>query len=441
MNPPNRAQLDALGDFLASRREVILAACRKAADADPGQTTVRSLTRSQFDDHIPEVLDAFELKLRSRPGGVVAQAADALKKQEEVKHGLHRWQQGYRLRELMHEWGHLQLCLFAQLEVFAMGHPECDRATIAEASRQMIALVSGAIGESTAQYERMQQAEAAGHVDDLVQALASVNEIERRRAALIREAVHDLNSNVFGVTLAAKRLGQPDLAGTERTEFATLLEQGVKSVTAMLGELTVLARLEAGQEHREIAAFDAASLVSEVCTVNRPLAGEHGLFLIEAGPPRLQVEGDAGRVRRLLQNLLANALKYTERGGVFVNWGEEKGKWWLMIKDTGPGLSAGSETPLFVGLKDATASARETDEKTAAQKGETSQVLTPPQSRAEAKEASPRKPGEGIGLSIVKRLCELLDASLEVASSPETGTAFRIVFPAHYPLTLTENVA
>jgi signal transduction histidine kinase len=42
------------------------------------------------------------------------------------------------------------------------------------------------------------------------------------------------------------------------------------------------------------------------------------------------------------------------------------------------------------------------------------------------------QPGEGIGLSIVKRLCELLDASLEVASSPDTGTTFRVVLPLHY---------
>jgi signal transduction histidine kinase len=40
--------------------------------------------------------------------------------------------------------------------------------------------------------------------------------------------------------------------------------------------------------------------------------------------------------------------------------------------------------------------------------------------------------GEGIGLSIVKRLCELLDASMELDSAPDVGTTFRIVFPRHY---------
>ena len=111
MPPTPSSQLAALSDLLAARRGAILMAWRRAARADPEQTTGRSLTIGQFLDHIPQILDAFELKLRSRPGGVAARAADMDKKEEEVKHGLHRWQQGYRLKELMNECGHLQFCL------------------------------------------------------------------------------------------------------------------------------------------------------------------------------------------------------------------------------------------------------------------------------------------------------------------------------------------
>ena len=103
---------------------------------DPVQTTARSLTRSQLHDHIPEVLDAFERKLRSSPGGQEARAADVEKTQEEVKHGRHRWQQGYRLPELLHEWGHLQLCLFEEIEAYAAAHADFGHDTLAEANRQ-----------------------------------------------------------------------------------------------------------------------------------------------------------------------------------------------------------------------------------------------------------------------------------------------------------------
>jgi signal transduction histidine kinase len=424
-------QLDALSDYLNTRRDAILLAWRKAAHADPEQTTARSLTRGQFNDHIPEVLDAFELKLRSHPGGIDARAADIAKRQEEVKHGLHRWQQGYRLQELMHEWGHLQLCLFDEVEAFATRNPDFQHEALAEANRQMIVLVNEAISESTNQYARLQKAEAAGHVRDLERALASVSELERRRSTLIHQAVHDLRGDVQAVSTAAEVLRETETAA-ERAEFATLVQKGVESVTVMLGELMELARLEAGQEHRDVAPFDASLLVRELCEVKMPVARERGLYLHAEGPPALPVSGDINKVRRLLQNLVLNALKYTQVGGVTVSWAEEKESWWLMVKDTGPGILAGPGAPMILGLKEATASARESDEKTAETKGEVSHVLTPPEGAANIIRPPHQEAGEGIGLSIVKRLCELLDASLELASSAEEGTTFRVVFPRAY---------
>ncbi|MCX6954038.1 MAG: ATP-binding protein [Verrucomicrobia bacterium] len=425
-------QLDALCRHLAARRAAILLAWRQAADDDPQQTTVHSLTRGQFNDHIPQVLDAFERQLRAQPGGAASEAAGRETKREEIKHGLHRWQQGYRLQEIMHEWGHLQLCLFDEVAGFAASHPGFGARTLAAANRRMIVLVSDAISESTAQYERMQRAEAEGRMADLEGALASINEVERRRAALIHEAVHDIDGNVFGVTLAAKLLGGTEIEAAERAEFAEVLQQGVQSVTEMLRDLKELARLEAGRETREIATFDAAELVRELGNFHRPIADGRGLFLEVRGPRKLMVEGDAAKVRRLLQNLLLNALKYTERGGVTMSLGEEAENWWLMIKDTGPGLLAGPGAPIVRGLKEATASARESDEKEAAIQGERSHVLVPPPRGTAALQSIHQQPGEGIGLSIVKRLCELLDASLEMASAADTGTTFRVVLPRTY---------
>ncbi len=425
-------QLVALSDLLATRREAILSTWRKLDRADPEQMTGRALTIGQFLDHVPAILDAYELRLRSRPGGADARTAEVEKKQEGIKHGLHRWQQGYRLKELISECGHLQLCVFEELGGIVAAHPELEPAALSEAHRQLLRLINDAIGESAAQYERMQQAEAASRVVDLTSAMATVDELEQRRATLIHQAVHDLNSDVLGVSMAATMVGRTGMDEADRLEAAKFLQRATQGLTTMLAELMDLARLEAGQEDRAIAAFDAGALITELCDANQPFAHERKLFLKTEGPANLDVEGDADKVRRVAKNLLVNALKYTVEGGVTVGWGEEKENWWLSVKDTGPGMLTDEGTSMVDGLQEATASAKESDEKSAAIKGETSQVLPSPEEPATPTAHSRHHPGEGIGLSIVKRLCELLDASLEIASSAGSGTTFRVVFPRRY---------
>lgn len=427
-----------LADFsahLAARREAILRAWREAANADPAQTTVSSLTRAQFNDHIPPLLDAFERKLRARPGGGRATEADQAKTQEDVKHGLQRWQQGYRLGELMHEWGHLHVCLANEIDAFAREHPGIRVATLVAAHRELISLISEGINRSAGEYARLQQAEAAGHVRDLQQALANVTAIEHRRAELIRQAVHDLRGNVQSVSTAADVLSEAKLAENDRREFAKLVQQGVGTVSEMLEELMVLARLEAGQELREIHPFDAAKLLHDLCTSTRQFAATQSLFLQTEGPESLPVEGDAGKVRRMIQNLLLNALKYTSDGGVSLSWGKESNSWWVIVKDTGPGLRAGPGAPIAEDFKEATASAREAASTDVSASHEPSSVLPLPPGGSLLALRQAQQAGEGIGLSIVKRLCELLDASLEMTSSASTGTTFRIVFPCQYPPT------
>lgn len=424
MTETNIRDLRALGAYLATRRDAILEATRHFANRDPAQTTIGSLTKAQFDDHIPPVLDGFARKLQELPGD--GPGADAQRQIEENKHGLHRWQQGYRLRELLHEWGHLHHSIFDELESFARSHPEVNASTYAEANRQLIAFVNEAVSESAGQYARLQQDEASGHLRDLQRALTQVQEIERSRGRLIHQAVHDLRGNVQSVSSAADVLRDVGVPENERIVFLNVLQQGVEAVATTMTNLMDLARLEAGQERRRLAAFDASELIGEFCSVTQSIARERDLYLRVEGPPTLPVEGDAEKVRRILQNLVLNALKYTTTGGVTVSWAAEGAvHWWIMIKDTGPGLMAGPGAPMVGDLKEATAHARESEDPA-------KPVLPALEPGSPPVLPAAQQPGEGIGLSIVKRLCELLDASLELASSTQSGTVFRLVLPRTY---------
>lgn len=433
---PAHAVLKKLAAHLAARRDTILAAWRRAVDADPELTTASTITRAQFIDHIPAVLEAFQLRLSAHLPAERARA-DEEQKESAAEHGLHRWQQGYNQPETMREWGHLHLCLLDEVEKFEASHPEAGRAEIQIARRELVRLCSEGACASAARYAHLQQKEAASRVLELEAALSQLQSLEQQRAEAWREAAHDLRGRAHAIASASAVLtrdGVPELA---RTRFSEVLRLGVVSLNRMLGDLMDQARLEAGHERRQITTLDVGALLKDFCVTTRPVAAEKNLFLTAIGESPLVVEGDAAKIQRIVQNLVLNAIKITERGGVKVTWkagdDEARPQWSLCVQDTGPGFKRGSATPLERVLKRATEEAHEVELRN----------LPPDESDPQA-DSAPTMPsrsgahpahtgaGEGIGLSIVKRLCEMLDASIELESSAGEGTTFRIMFPRRY---------
>lgn len=431
----SREQLSALAAHLGERREAILQQWREATETVAELTIASSLTRVQFNDHIPGVLDSFALRLRAWPDEDSARAQQN-EKEQVTEHGLQRWQQGYQLRELTQEWGHLQMAVMDELEAHALAHPDLEPRVMPAARRAWARLCWDGISESAAQYWRLHQAEASGHVSELEQALATLNDLERVRAASWREAAHDLQGSLSMVSGATSVLDRKNVPEGTRQEFSDLVKRSVASLHDMLNDLMSLARLDAGLEHRKVVPFDAGVLLTDFCETSLPLAQARGLSLKMKGPDSLPVHGDRAKIQRILQNLLLNALKYTERGGVTVIWGSieshDAHDWMFCVQDTGPGLDEGPGAPLARQLYEATQTAHAGDdiheqEKTA---GDLAHAPTVPAQSVTLPVS--QQPGEGVGLSIVKRLCELLDASLELETSPGKGSTFRVVLPRHY---------
>ncbi|MES2625818.1 MAG: HAMP domain-containing sensor histidine kinase [Pseudomonadota bacterium] len=425
-------QLNALALHLKSIRESLLQRWRRSSEDDPELTTVSVLSRSQFYDHIPSVLDGFAHRLQARND---ADKQEAIAEQHEsaVGHGVQRWQQGYRQREVMYEWRHLHLCLVDALEEYSAEHPGLEPQVMQLARRALAELCSEGMCESATQYARLQQADAAGRVHDLERALAQLKQIEQQRAETLREAAHDLRGNLGIVTNATAVLQYESAKNPVRSKVVDILHRGVTSLHSLLDDLMSLARLEAGHEHRVIENFDAAALIAGLCTNLQSFAYERKLFLHTSGPTVLNVEGDQVKVQRIAQNLLLNALKYTERGGVKVMWALVEGgtipRWQLCIQDTGPGFNDGPVTPMAQALKEAT------DElHVAASNPDTGSVSEPAPTLKTQSVSRPeyKMPGEGIGLSIVKRLCDLLDANMELETEPGKGSTFRVTFPQRY---------
>jgi signal transduction histidine kinase len=432
--PALNEALAALAAHLAERREAVLYAWRRAVKQDPALSTADSLPRAQLNDHIPSLLQAFERRLDPT---LETQAAGDEPGAHAEAHGLHRWQQGYDLRELSQELGRLNECMVVELEAYAAAHPEHHHEVMATARWMWAELSAHEFSASIAEYFRLQQLEASGHIKDLERALNSVRELEQQRAHLWHEAAHDLRGNLGVVVSATAGLTRVPAGDSAQGKFIRVLDRNVKSLRHLLDEVTDLARLQAGRERLQFTPIDVAALLSDLGADLRAQADERGLHLRCEGPAPFEVEGDAIKIRRIAQNLVLNAIKYTRHGGVEVRWGSSEShddgkRWVLSVQDSGPGFDAGPGSPMVTALGEGTDLARQSDANAQAeQQGDGVAAAVEP-ALPEPHSSAHQEPGEGIGLSIVKRLAELLHASIEVESQADEGTTFQVYFPKQY---------
>jgi two-component sensor histidine kinase len=150
------------------------------------------------------------------------------------------------------------------------------------------------------------------------------------------------------------------------------------------------------------------------------------------------------KLQRIVQNLVLNAIKATEVGGIQLFWqaAPDNTRWILTVEDTGPGLRGAHATPLTRAMREATDQAHDSEGPPQSNEGlghrpmQTGELSSPGANsvRSAPTAAVPREPGEGIGLSIVKRLCELLGAAIELETEPGRGTRFRLTFPTDMPV-------
>lgn len=426
----------ALSAHLKRRRGAILQAWRAAVTSDPTLTTGDALPRAQLHDHIPALLVDFERMLAR---GSTAANAEARQRHQgdAAAHGLHRWQQGFDLAEVTRELGRLNECVVVELEDYAVHTATITAVAMAEARRIWAQQCGDAVSASVSQYFKLQQIEATGHIRDLEQALQALRELEQERARLWQQAAHDLRGNLGVVATATAGLASPRASELMRSSFLRLLDRNVGSLSHLLNDVTSLARLQGGLEHRNVEPLDAAALLAALCEDLQPHAQERGLYLRFSGPSALPVEGDAVKTRRIAQNLVINAIKYTRTGGVTVTCGEgsssDVDRWFFEVRDTGPGFHAGPGSQLAGAIEEATDQARQvaSDHVT----GEVTHMdvdLDDTHPSADDPRPVQQQVGEGVGLSIVKRLCDLLNATTELQSEMNVGTAFRILLPRRY---------
>ena len=430
-----RDRLSTFGKRLAERRTDILASWTARVEADPKLLTGASLPLAQLHDHLSALLEDFEERL-GIVGAAAREAAEETQAGDAAAHGLHRWQQGFDLAEVVRELGRLNETVVAEIDRCAAEPGLAGHDLSTEVHRIWAAVYSVATSSSVEQFFTLQQIEAAGHVQDLEQALDSLQTLESQRASLWQQAAHDLRGNLSVVSVVTAGLASPAVMADKRERFLASLDRNVRALHHLLEDVTSLARLQGGQEIRLVAPLDVARLMHDLAAAMESLAQDRGLFLALEGPDVFPVDGDAIKIRRIVSNLLLNALRYTIRGGVTLRWGRDPHpdapRWFVDVEDSGPGFQLGPSTPLAGAISIASEQASNMGQ--AERDGEVIHVSAAkaPAVTAPPESSARRTGGEGIGLSIVKRLCTLLDATIEIDSQPHRGTKFTILLPLRY---------
>ena len=245
----------------------------------------------------------------------------------------------------------------------------------------------------------------------------------RAKSAFLASMSHELRTPLNGVIGYAQILQADTRLATDQRERVRIVHQSGEHLLRMINDVLDLAKIEAGKIELRPAPFALGEMIADVCAAHlNTAAGKRLAFHRElAADLPVWVEGDAQKLRQILDNLIGNAVKFTASGSVTLRvarrvpapafergapeecgHGDVPAHLEFAITDTGPGIAAADQVRLF-------------------------------QPFEQARAVRPNSPGTGLGLAISRALVERMGGTLTLASEVGRGStfSFSVALPAH----------
>jgi signal transduction histidine kinase len=235
---------------------------------------------------------------------------------------------------------------------------------------------------------------------ELEDALAEAERANASKSRFVAAASHDLLQPLSAAKLYVASL-EHDITAPEPHSLLTKAASALQSGENILGALLDISKLDSGLAHTHISTVDLGTMLCQLGDELGPIGAAKGLdFRIVQ--TEAKVSSDATYLRRILQNLLSNAIRYTASGKVLIGVRHLPNSVRVEVWDTGPGIPEEEQFRIFGEFQRINATASATD-------------------------------GMGLGLAIVERACALLQHPLELKSRVGAGTLFSVELPRAHP--------